>query len=137
MLFRLLDHEAQQLAGEQAASPPPKLSMALGGMAELLCEWNDLEATSHYVTEAIALGQPTGDVGILAIIYRALARVQQAQGGVAGALERALSLAEEISLAFGRSCGDLDRRDPLANDIRQRGFLVRAIVEGHDHALAL
>jgi len=67
--------------------------MALGGMAELLCEWNDLEATSHYVTEAIALGQPTGDVGILAIIYRALARVQQAQGGVAGALERALSLA--------------------------------------------
>jgi hypothetical protein len=41
-------------------------------------QWNDLDAATTYLEEAIKLGKCVGAAGPLAITYTALARVKQA-----------------------------------------------------------
>ena len=48
------------------------------GLGELSHQWNDLDAATTYLEEALKLGKWVGAAGPLAITYTALARVKQA-----------------------------------------------------------
>jgi LuxR family maltose regulon positive regulatory protein len=67
-------------------------------LSALLYEWNDLEAAAEHSERGIELGARSGNVEIQIGGYRILARLQQARGDAAGALdalERAHQLARE------------------------------------------
>lgn len=81
-IFRkILDDATQQGGGSF-----PIVSMAHGGMGELLCEWYELEAAEDHLLQGIALGKQRGSVGNLVHAYMSLANVRQARGDIDGAL---------------------------------------------------
>ncbi|MDP9375352.1 MAG: helix-turn-helix transcriptional regulator, partial [Chloroflexota bacterium] len=74
----------------------PIAGWAYRGLGELLAEWDDLEGAARLLTRSIALNEQAAEPVNLAGSYVAVARVRQAQGDAAGALEaieRALPLA--------------------------------------------
>jgi LuxR family maltose regulon positive regulatory protein len=73
-------------ATRQGGGSFPIVSMAHGGMGELLCEWYELEAAEDHLLQGIALGKQRGSVGNLVHAYMSLANVRQARGDIDGAL---------------------------------------------------
>ncbi len=73
-------------AGQQGGGSSPIVSMAHGGMGELLCEWYELEAAEKHLQQGIALGKQWGFVGSLVHDYMSLANVEYAGGDIDGAL---------------------------------------------------
>jgi ATP/maltotriose-dependent transcriptional regulator MalT len=75
--------EAASEAGQQL----PTAGMAHVGLAEVLCEQNDLAAAHDHATRGVALCRPLAYTQPLATGLALLARIRQAQGDAAGALE--------------------------------------------------
>jgi len=65
----------------------PVAAMAYSGLGGLLYEWNDLEGAMRHLREGIEQSKQWGNVDALASSYARVARVLQAQGDEAGALE--------------------------------------------------
>ena len=81
-IFRkILDDETQQGGGSF-----PIISMAHGGMGELLCEWYELEAAENHLLQGIALAKQWRFVGSQVHDYLSLANVKHARGDIDGAL---------------------------------------------------
>ncbi len=57
------------------------------GIADVLCEWNDLDAALAHVKQGLALLPLWGKVDDLALAYITLARIQMAQGNRSDAVE--------------------------------------------------
>ena len=101
----LLQSELGQLSQayathEQVLRSIPEDNPAIGyprvGMAQILYEWNALDTSLHYLTQAIEPGkQAAGSVVILLAAYETLARIRWAQGDAPGAFE-AIDLAEQL-----------------------------------------
>jgi LuxR family maltose regulon positive regulatory protein len=64
----------------------PALGIVRVGMADVLYEWNELEAAEQHVQQGIALGGPGGYLGLLVNGYTTLARIMQARGNEQDAL---------------------------------------------------
>jgi len=75
-------------AGSQSGSwrHLPALGIVRVGMADVLYEWNELEAAEQHVQQGIALGGPGGYLGLLVNGYTTLARIMQARGNEQDAL---------------------------------------------------
>ena len=71
--------EILELATDRNGRRLPVAGKALFGLGELAREMNDLEAASHYLTEAIDLLTQFVEIGLV-IALLSLARVRQAQG---------------------------------------------------------
>jgi LuxR family maltose regulon positive regulatory protein len=70
------------------------------GLAEILREWNDLEKAKEHLTTGIQLGERGQQFSIVQIGSIILARILQAQGDEAGALEaieKAKALSQKVS----------------------------------------
>jgi ATP/maltotriose-dependent transcriptional regulator MalT len=63
------------------------LGMLCLGMADVLYEWDDLEAAEQHLQDGIALGVPGGYVGMMVNGYTLLARLRQVRGDAQGALD--------------------------------------------------
>ena len=86
---------ALRLAEARGKTPSPFAGPAHLGMGELLREWNDLDAAERHLKEGIELSQRLGSVGPpSAAGYVCLARLRQARGDLAGALD-ALAQAQQ------------------------------------------
>ena len=90
-----LYQEALQLATERGDWRFRALGNIDVGLGDLLREWNDLEAARQHVMKGIKHYQHWGMPNDLAFDYTTLARVLQAQGDVAGALDT-LQKAEQL-----------------------------------------
>jgi LuxR family maltose regulon positive regulatory protein len=94
---------ALALASKQGPRPAPNASFAHVGIAEVLYEWNDLDGAMAHALEGIELSDQGGRTGYLLAGQVVLARVHQAQGDVALALdviEKAERVAGEYSSSF-------------------------------------
>ena len=105
--------QARLLEAEETLHKALALSLGPGGrrlphagyplikLAELACEWNDLEQARRDADEGVKLCTQLGHVDLQAEAYAALARVQLAQGDFAGVkhtLQRADQLSRETKL---------------------------------------
>jgi LuxR family maltose regulon positive regulatory protein len=90
--------EAEKLALGKDGRPLPMAGMVYAGLGEVLREWNDLANAARYLEQAIELTRRwhTLEVGTFDS-HLVLARVRQAQGDAAGALEL-VSQAEELAV---------------------------------------
>jgi LuxR family maltose regulon positive regulatory protein len=86
--------------GQQRGLPVPAVVYIDLGLGDLLREWNELDEADHHLTEGLEMGrqwQIGGDT--LRDGYLVQARLKQAQGDMAGALE-SIRQAEEIAAAY-------------------------------------
>jgi LuxR family maltose regulon positive regulatory protein len=88
---------ALEIAGEAGQQPPPS-GMAHAGLAEVLYERNELAAAHGHAAQAAALCRQLAFTQPLARSLAMLARIRQAQGDTAGALE-AIGQAERVTLS--------------------------------------
>jgi LuxR family maltose regulon positive regulatory protein len=82
--------EALQLAGEYArrvGQPLPVGAYAHIGLADVLCEWNELEAALAHVQEGVSVASQWGEPELLSSGYAHLAQIRLAVGDVDGALD--------------------------------------------------
>jgi LuxR family transcriptional regulator, maltose regulon positive regulatory protein len=86
--------EIASTAGQQ----PPPAGMAHVGLAEVLYERNELAAAHEHATQGVALCRQLAFTQPLARGLALLARIRQAQGDTAGALE-AIGQAERVGLS--------------------------------------
>ena len=87
--------EAEQFAREAAGRNLGVLGVVDVGMAEVLCEWNDLEAAMPRMKEGLEFLPHWNKPDDLALAYVTLVRIQLAQGDAAGAsgtIDKALQL---------------------------------------------
>jgi LuxR family maltose regulon positive regulatory protein len=82
-------HQAAELLRQtiRLGGQSPAIALAHSALSALLYEWNDLEVAADHVQRAIELSQRGGNVEIQIGGYRTLARVKQAQGDAAAALD--------------------------------------------------
>jgi LuxR family transcriptional regulator, maltose regulon positive regulatory protein len=80
-----LYRRALRLGPERGYELLPVMGYVYVGLGELLREWNDLEAASHFLTEGIELCKQGGLVVPLPDGYISLSRVKQAREDTAGA----------------------------------------------------
>jgi LuxR family transcriptional regulator, maltose regulon positive regulatory protein len=83
---------------EQAGLEPPHVGMAHVGLAEVLYERDQLDAAYTHATRAVALSRGLAFTQPLATGLGLLARIRQAQGDPAGALE-AIGQAQRVGLS--------------------------------------
>ena len=86
-----------EIASEAGQQPPP-VGMALVGLAEVLYERNELAAAHEHAMQGAALCRQLAFTQPLARSLAMLARIRQAQGDTAGALE-AIGQAERVHLS--------------------------------------
>ena len=86
------------IASEAGQQPPPA-GMAHVGLAEVLYERNELAAAHEHATQGVALCRQLAFTQPLARSLAMLARIRQAQGDTAGALE-AIGEAERVKLSL-------------------------------------
>ena len=84
-----------ELAAEAGRQPLPAAGVAHVGLAEVLCERNELDAALEHATEGVALCRQLGFVQQLVTSLTVLAWIRQARGDRAGALE-AIGEAERL-----------------------------------------
>jgi LuxR family maltose regulon positive regulatory protein len=92
--------QAFELAVDDRGRPRSVAGIALIGLGDLVREWNDLEAATHYVTEGIRLSKIWGDLTSL-YAFESLARVRDAQGdekGASAAIQKAKQIATKINI---------------------------------------
>lgn len=73
---------------EEVASlgvPMPAVAMLHVGLADVLYQWNDLEAATHHLSEGLRLGKQFGQLDVLAAGYAIRTRLHQARGDAANA----------------------------------------------------
>jgi ATP/maltotriose-dependent transcriptional regulator MalT len=102
-----LDHEARsyfeqalELAVDDRGRHRSVAGIALIGLGDLVREWNDLKAATHYVTEGIRLSKVWGDLTSL-YAFECPARVREAQGdekGANAAIQKAKQIATKINI---------------------------------------
>ncbi|HZG66216.1 MAG TPA: hypothetical protein VEZ12_05705, partial [Herpetosiphonaceae bacterium] len=92
-----LHQRALRMAAEQGWGQLPMVGLPHVFWGTLLYEWNDLQSARRHLLEGITLAS-SGEQRILLEGYAALARVKQAQGDVASALD-AIQRAEEVAQA--------------------------------------
>jgi len=85
-------------AASEAGHQLPPAGMAHVGMAEVLYEWDELAAAHEHATEGVALCRQLAFTQPLATGLGMLARIRQAQGDKAGALD-AIGQAERVELS--------------------------------------
>jgi LuxR family maltose regulon positive regulatory protein len=95
---RRLYEQALELAFDKRGRMLPIAGAAKIGLAELLREWNDLEAATEHLTEGLELTRQWGEIGTLDG-YIALARIRQAQGDEEGASD-SIRRAEKLAVRF-------------------------------------
>lgn len=90
--------EAEKLALGKDGRPLPMAGMVYAGIGEVLREWNDLAEAARYLEQAIELTRRwhTLEMGTFDS-YLVLARIRQAQGDTAAALEL-IGQAEELAV---------------------------------------
>jgi LuxR family maltose regulon positive regulatory protein len=88
---------ALEIASEAGQQAPPA-GMALVGLAEVLYERNELAAAYEHATQGVALCRQLAFAQPLARGLAMLARIRQAQGDTAGALE-AIGQAERVNVS--------------------------------------
>ena len=81
-----LYRQAIRLADDQNTAPPPVISMAYNGLGEVLREWNQLAEATQTLNKGIELGQ-RWNAAMSMDGYLSLARLNQARGDTAAALE--------------------------------------------------
>jgi len=97
--------------------PLPVIGYAHNQLAELLCEWNDLEAALGHAREGIALCKQWGQADLLAAGYLSLAEVRLAVGvsdGALHAIQSAGQAASRISSWFLTRVGRMEALAHLA-----------------------
>jgi LuxR family maltose regulon positive regulatory protein len=72
--------EAIRLGTRQAGRMYAVVGIACTCLAELLCEWNELDEAERYAREGIELGRRWGYLGVVGTGYSVLAHVLQARG---------------------------------------------------------
>jgi LuxR family transcriptional regulator, maltose regulon positive regulatory protein len=87
--------QALQLAAEPTGRPLPAAGVAHVGLAEILCERDELDAALHHATEGVALSRQLAYAQWLVTGLTALAWIRQAQGDKADALA-AIGEAEQV-----------------------------------------
>jgi LuxR family maltose regulon positive regulatory protein len=90
-----LHQRALEMAAEQGWGQLPMVGLVHVLWSKLLYEWNDLHSATQHLLEGIKCVRSGQQQGVLLEGYAALARVKQAQGDVAGALD-AMQHAEEV-----------------------------------------
>ena len=93
---------ALALASRPGPRPAPNASFAHIGIAEVLYEWNDLDGALTHALAGIELSDQGGRTGYLLAGNVVLARVHQAQGDVALALE-VIQKAERVASGYRSS----------------------------------
>ncbi len=91
-----LYRQALVLATDEQGARLPVAGEALIGLGELCREWNDLKTAAGYLSEGIELTRRSSELAALGGLL-SLARVRQAQGDTAGALDT-LQQARQIAL---------------------------------------
>lgn len=87
---------AQRLGAPEGRPRLPAAGWAEVGLGELLREWDDLDGAARHLRAGLDLGARVGDAAPLAQGYVALARVRQARGDAAGALD-AIEMARRLA----------------------------------------
>ncbi len=78
--------QALRMVARWAGPAPPATGMIYVSLGEIRTEWNDLSGATEALTQGLRLLQGTIEKMPLARGYAALARIQQTQGDLAGAL---------------------------------------------------
>jgi LuxR family maltose regulon positive regulatory protein len=91
-----LHQRALHMAAEQGWEQLPMVGLPHVWLGKLLYEWNDLASATRHLLKGIKLAEPGEEQRIPLEGYATLARVKQAQGDVAGALDM-LRRAEEVA----------------------------------------
>lgn len=78
---------AVRLALEQPGGPLPEVSQIHMGLGAVLYNWNDLDAASSHLSEALRLHERWGDMGVWARCQELLGRIKAAQGDLDGVRE--------------------------------------------------
>ncbi|HEX6386100.1 MAG TPA: tetratricopeptide repeat protein [Anaerolineae bacterium] len=94
-LGRATEMYQQVLAWTEHGIPQKGALMAHGGLAHILCEQNRLDAALAHVQLGVEQSEQVGGAWAALVLYRALARVHQAQGNWTDALD-ALDRAYQI-----------------------------------------
>jgi len=79
--------QALRLAQEMSERPSPLAAPAYIGYGDLLREWNELEEAERYLAQGIGLGRGWRNAEALAGGYITVARIRQARGDPAGAIQ--------------------------------------------------
>lgn len=87
--------QAIRLGTEQGGKMFPTVSMSYGFLAEILCEWNELDEAERFVLDGIEIGKQWGYLGMLAQGHIVLAHCALARGQMKQALAM-VQQAEEI-----------------------------------------
>jgi ATP/maltotriose-dependent transcriptional regulator MalT len=95
-----LYHKAAQFIHEAGGRHLGAISVVEVGMADVLCEWNDLEAALSHMTQAMTFIPLWSKADDIALAYIILSRIHQAQGNPIAALE---AIKKGIQLI--RTCG--------------------------------
>jgi LuxR family maltose regulon positive regulatory protein len=115
--------DALQLAKDysgQGRQRLPVAGLACTCLSHVLREWNDLESALRYAREGVELSEQWGWAEILVKGYIALARVLEATGNGAGALEaieRARSAASELGPDYGANLAALEARNTCCREM--------------------
>jgi LuxR family maltose regulon positive regulatory protein len=95
-----LYHKATQLIHEAGGRHLGAMSVVEVGIANVLCEWNDLEAALAHMTQGLDFILLWGKADDIALAYITLSRIRQAQGNTIAAVE-----AIEKGIQLIRTCG--------------------------------
>jgi LuxR family maltose regulon positive regulatory protein len=90
-----LYQKAAQFIHEAGGRHLGAISVVEVGIADVLCEWNDLEAALSHVTQGMAFIPLWSKADDIALAYITLSRIRQAQGNttaVEGAIEKGIQL---------------------------------------------
>jgi LuxR family maltose regulon positive regulatory protein len=102
-LGRAMAMYQQVLAWADHGIPQKGALMAHGGQAHILCERNDLDAALAHVQSGVEQLEQVGGAWAALVLYRALARVQQAQGNgkeALAALDRAYQIGQSTQVSI-------------------------------------
>ncbi|MGD2050461.1 MAG: LuxR C-terminal-related transcriptional regulator [Chloroflexota bacterium] len=103
-LSRALEMYQQVLAWADHGLPQKGALMAHGGLAHILCERNQLDAALAHIQLGVEQLEQVGGAWAALVLYRALARVRQAQGNWPDALEalnRAYQIGQNTQVSIG------------------------------------
>ena len=118
-----LHRRALGIAGEQGWGQLPMVGLPHVWLGKLMYEWNDLAAATSHLVAGLALAETVHQEPILLEGYATLARVKQAQGDAAGAVEamqRADAVARRTSAPWAA---------PLAHVYQAQLWLAQGRVE--------